>query len=98
MAAAYSAGSEGALFGHSAGEDLFGRPCIDRVGGGLDLEHPVRDVLGHSLLGVAGASGATLEFAELTSALVHRHDPGLGVELGLDHLVLILAGDLAHPA
>ena len=43
------------------------------------------------------ARGA-LERLELAPALVDGDDAGLGLELGLDVGVLVLAGDLAHPA
>ena len=43
------------------------------------------------------ACGA-LERLELAAALVDGDDPGLGLELGLDVGVLVLARDLAHPA
>ena len=86
----------GALFGEPAGEDLVRGPGVDGVRGRLNLEHPVRHVLRDPLLGVPAAAGSALELPKLLAALIDGDDPGLGIELGLDQLVLILAGDLPH--
>jgi hypothetical protein len=73
-------------------------PPVDGVGGHLDLEHPVRDVLADGRTAQAGAPGGPLQRPELPPALVDGDDAGLGFELGLDGGVFVLAGDLAHPA
>src|SRR5581483_4174533 len=79
-------------------EDPFGRPPVDGVGGDLDLEHAVGNVLAHTAAGEAGLAGSALEGLELTTALVDGDDTRLGLELGLDVGILVLAGDLAYPA
>ncbi len=91
-------GVGGALVGEAAGEDLLGGPGVDGVGGGFDFEHAVGDVLGDALLGQAGAAGGAFELAEFAAAFVDGDGPGFRVELGLDGLVFVFAGDLADPA
>jgi hypothetical protein len=91
-------GVGGAFFGQAPGEDLFGGPGVDGVGGGFDFEHAVGDVFRDALFGVPGAPGGAFELAELLAAFIDGHDPGLGIKVGLDQLVLVFAGDLADPS
>lgn len=88
----------GSLPGQPALQDLLRRPPVDGVGRDLDLEHPVRNVLADTRPRQAGLAGGTLEGLELAPPLIDRHDAGLGLELGLDVGVVVLAGDLAYPA
>jgi hypothetical protein len=50
-------------------EQSLGRPVVDGVGGRLDLEDPVRDVLLNATLGQARATGGALQRTELRPAL-----------------------------
>ena len=86
------------LAGEPAGDDLLGRPLVDGVGGGLDLEHAVRQVLAHARGLEPGAAGGALERLELRPALVDGDDAALGIEVRLDQRVLVLARDLARPS
>src|SRR3954453_3878310 len=49
------------LAGQAAGDDLLGRPLVDGVGGGLDFEHAVGQVLAHAGGPEPGAAGGALE-------------------------------------
>ncbi len=88
----------GALFGEAPGEDLLGGPVVDGVGGDLDLEHAVGQVLADAALGQARAAGSPFEGLELAAPFVDGDDAALGVKVGLDLVVFVLAGDLADPA
>jgi hypothetical protein len=88
----------GPLARQPAFEDPCGGPRVDGVGSDLDLEHAVGDVLAYARLPEAGVAGGALERLELASAFVDGDDAGLGVELGFDVRVLVLAGDLPYPA
>ena len=81
------------LAGQAAGDDPLGGPVIDGVGGDLDLEHAVGEVLAHARGLEPGASRGPLERLELGPALVDGDDAALGVEVRLDQGVLVLAGD-----
>src|SRR5712691_10199924 len=96
-AAAYSTGSAGRSPG-SRRSRIRSAAHQDGVRGHLDLEHPVGDVLAHTRLSKAGVAGGALERLELAPSFVDGHGAGLGLELGFDVGVLVLAGDLAHPA